>query len=113
VRILNEHLEEPTHIAQVNGQRVRVWHRNDAVNAVLSGEWARALECYVQTCTAEFYMPYDHAVKLCMRKYVNVVEKEPTMSEDQDLVINLLENVHKSANGLKSDSSVYWTEDSA
>jgi hypothetical protein len=112
VRILDGHIPEPTYLAQVDGHQVKVLHRDDAVIAVLSGEWAQALACYVEVCTDEFYMPYDRAVKSCMRKYVNVIEKEPTISEDQDLIINLLEYVHKSANSLKSDSSIYWTEDS-
>ena len=112
MRILSK-MDSPVYLSKINGRHVKVWHRDNSIVALLSGGWARALVFYVQTCTDEFYMPHDHAVKLCMRKYVNEIEKESTLSKDQDLVIKLLKYVHMSADGLKSNSSVYWTEDSA
>jgi len=110
VRILDEHVDEPEHIAQVNGKRVMVWHRNDAVMAVLSGQWAGALVEYVQTCTNEFYMPYERAANLCIGKYV---DEGLVGGRAQGIISRLLNYIQESSRGLESGMSVYWTENSA
>ena len=83
--------------------------RNDEVDAILSGEWISALECYIQTCTDEFYRPYDDTVEKFLNKYI----KEGLVGgRAQSIIRRLLNDIQDSADGLKLGMSIYWTEDS-
>ncbi len=108
-QILDRNMQSSMHVTQTDGRQIKVWHRDDAVIAVLNGEWARALVCYVQTCADEFYMPYDHAVNLCTgNKYI---EEGLAGGRAQVITKKLLNCIQESANGFKSGMSIYWTEE--